>query len=195
MKQYKALETAQAKVRAKAAAQKSGTSTDKKTAKEKKAMEYAKAREAIVNKKKQEAEVLKYVAHEVISDAINTRWSYWIQVYIKQGCKPNKAIDIALAAAIFEAVAKIEAVNIHKRVYCLLEQIKQIVAQNNVKYLPKNPRRIKDKIDLFKSGLTIEQIIKLPRQGNENRKGYKVSKGGKVVQSRQIKDTFIEQCF
>lgn len=96
--------------------------------------------------------------------------SKWLKAY--DDCTSEQARNLARACAVIQfAAMDIAAIepgwsNEYYR------NIAKIIEKHSWAYLPKNYRRLKEKIDQVAAGANVTDVIKLPRKGNNNRKTY-----------------------
>lgn len=87
-------------------------------------------------------------------------------------CTEAQAKALARACTVIDFAA--EHIKSHEptRSLDLYRHLATIIAEERWEYLPKNHRVLKQKIDLVVHGADVRKVIKLPRQGNQNRSKY-----------------------
>jgi hypothetical protein len=109
---------------------------------------------------------LKDIWYEAIADCSSYEKLYKLE-------KPNHRKQLAQAAALVDvSINYIKSANYNLRSNVLFKQLSKFIADTNIKYLPANDRRLKEKILTAAQGKSIEEVVCLPRQGNANAATY-----------------------
>ena len=128
--------------------------------------------------KQREAEFMECAARRLVSNALLSDWSKWKKGYEQKGATPAQVVGLAMAAAVFEKLVQLDGLNIFRRKLALYATLGKVLAEKRVRYLPRNSRRLAEKCDAAKTGQPIEQLVRLPRKGNQNaRKNRRYKKG------------------
>lgn len=94
----------------------------------------------------------------------------WIKAYVN--CSDVQANHLARACAVVQFAAIEVASQEPTSSNDLYRNLAAIIKRRSWCYLPKNYRRLKEKIMQVVEGAAVTDVIKLPRQGNNNRKAY-----------------------
>lgn len=87
-------------------------------------------------------------------------------------CTDIQAKHLATAAAVIQYAANQIKSKEPTSSNAYYRHLSAVVKEKGWLYLPKNYRRLKDKIDLVVSGAQVTDVVKLPRQGNNNKKAF-----------------------
>ena len=89
---------------------------------------------------------------------------------------PEQQYHLARAASLMQAaITYITTFAVNTSKYPFFNTLSQFIAKHQLRYLPENPRRLREKILTIIASLPncqIVELIKLPRQGNEFAKRY-----------------------
>lgn len=103
-----------------------------------------------------------------VKRAMTEEWRPFVNRYDNVNYEYSK--KLAKACAVIEYARRATLEEWRQREF--FELLAMVMDRVGVEYVPRNWRRLKEKVDLLKSGLPMEQIIKLPRLGNENARKY-----------------------
>ena len=100
-----------------------------------------------------------------LNDFIKMRYEHYLKEY--PDCTPVQQAALAKACAVLDfTVAQLSGNEKACRVY---REVCAAVARNDLRYLPKNPRVLRQKTEsITKEGQTAAQVVRLPRAGNFN---------------------------
>jgi hypothetical protein len=102
-----------------------------------------------------------------VRNVVNDIYKNYLPAY--RNCTPIQQNNLAKAASFIEAIVfyiRNNEIDIRKNE--LFIQLAALVENEDYKYLPKNFRKLKEKILEANTGIAIAEVIKLPRAGNTN---------------------------
>ncbi len=107
-------------------------------------------------------------ARMIVKNAAGKGWKRWYEKYKASGCTQAQSVELATNAAAFVGLKNLVASNITIHQKDSLLAVSQILRENRLRYLPKNVRRLSAKISAGLAGRSVLEIVRLPRQGNQN---------------------------
>lgn len=104
----------------------------------------------------------------VIENALAKGWKQWVEPYAATGHSQAQSIELAANAAVFEALKNLVASDITRNQKASLRAASQALQERRMRYLPKNERRLVEKFKEGWAGRSVLELVRLPRQGNQN---------------------------
>lgn len=119
---------------------------------------------------KETRELKRAITTEVVTSALDIDFRKFYKLYlIDTTTEQCKGLSVA-AAIICNAAEYMQNNSISTKKSWFFELLAEIVDMMGVKYIPLHPRRLREKIVKKLEGESIENIIFLPRAGNQNRR-------------------------
>ena len=88
-------------------------------------------------------------------------------------CTEVQQKNLAKAAAIMEAALTwVRKHNVNLKKYDFINEFTELLKKYDVPYLPQNPRVFKPRLQELMNDVAIAEIVRLPREGNNNAKKY-----------------------
>ncbi|MEI6410261.1 MAG: hypothetical protein WCR52_12815 [Bacteroidota bacterium] len=125
--------------------------------------------------REKEAELMLYAADVAISKSIENDSKKWVVEFDNGENKPDQVLKLARAAAVLECLVKLMDAGICYRKVIAYKAFNQVLNKHQIHYLPKNVRRLEEKVSKGLSGLKIQDLVKLPRKGNRNAQKLEIS--------------------
>lgn len=128
--------------------------------------------ERVQNQQQQQqknADFITYAANEICQKCHAKEWQLTYNEFYKHQVKDRrKAVKLSIAAAVLFGFAKLYHVGIHNRKGAIIQVFAKAVKDYDIKYLPKNERRLGDAIKKLLQGGKLYTVIHLPRENNAN---------------------------
>ncbi|MBN8676693.1 MAG: hypothetical protein J0M29_00625 [Chitinophagales bacterium] len=119
----------------------------------------------------EDAELFEQAAKSIVSKAIESGWKKWQLHYKKVHANRIQVKRLAQAAELLDRLAHLAGTRITPQKKVVYSLFGKILKENRVKYLPHNWRRLCQKGDAILAGVSPGEVVKLPRVGNQNRRG------------------------
>jgi hypothetical protein len=118
---------------------------------------------------KQETKISrKEIVNRVVMAAIKDDYRKYYALYAIDNPKQCSGLSIS-AAIVDNAKSFIDRENVNPKKFWFFEILAEIIEEMSIKYLPYHPRRLREKITQRIEGKEIQEVISLPRAGNQNR--------------------------